>query len=105
MEDVKQVLRTLSEFQSYRESVADLDADQLLCLALCLKVHKAKPLEVLCNIGELPSEVYYVLDGRIAVTSVPSKLVSWETLAKYDCQIEGKGAVLGEASVIYGSRR
>lgn len=105
MNDVRVILKAFHSFSSFTEAKDNLELMALLTLGLTARVKRVKPLEVLCSIGEVPSEVFYIFEGKIAVTSIPRANVSWENLSTYDCQFESRGSVLGEASVLYASRR
>ena len=105
MDDLNYVLRALENFQVFREFKGELDTEELLFLILSIRFKKFKYLDVICSIGEIPNEVYYVLEGKIAVTNIPSKVINIDDLNNNIFHFEGKGSVLGEASILYSSNR
>lgn len=95
----------MEEFASFRENRRGLDDQEYLILALSLRYREYKPWEALCRIGDAPSEIYYVLEGKIAVTSVNAVTYTEEALQDKIFHNEGAGATLGEASILYNSNR
>lgn len=105
VEDACLLLKTLELFQVYRELKSSLDDMSLLVLAFSLKFKEFMPMEILCRLGETPSEVFYILDGKVAVTNLASREISLDSLDGKVFHYESKGSVVGEASILYNSNR
>lgn len=89
----------------YRELKSGLDDLALLLLAFSLRFKEFTPLEVLCKLGETPNEVFYVLAGKIAVTNLTTREIDFDSLEGKIYHYETRGAVVGEASILYNSNR
>lgn len=105
VEDAVAILKALEEFQVYRELKGGLDDMALLLLAFSIKFKEFAPLEIVCRLGETPNEVFYVLEGKLAVTNVTTKQISFESLQDKIFHYETGGSVVGEASILYNSNR
>jgi CRP-like cAMP-binding protein len=95
----------MEEFASFRENRRGLDDQEYLMYALSLRYREYKPWEPLCRIGDAPNEIYYVLSGKVAVTSVNALNYTEEALEGKIFHNEYPGATLGEASILYNSNR
>lgn len=95
----------MEEFASFRENRRGLDDQEYIILALSLKLREYSPWEPLCRIGDAPNEIYYVLSGKVAVTSANAVVYTEEALEGKIFHNEGPGATLGEASILYNSNR
>lgn len=95
----------MDEFNMFRDLKAGFGVPELLLLAFSIKFKEYSPLDIICRIGDTPNEIYYVLDGKIAVTNLTNKIISEDTLEAATFHHEYKGSVLGEASILYNSNR
>jgi hypothetical protein len=105
LEDILNIIRAKKEFPSFQEFAGSLDEDQLIVFCLCLKLKTLESYEPLCRLGEQPYEVFYILDGKIAVTNVNESIYNEKALTDRIFHIETKGSTLGEASILYNSCR
>jgi signal-transduction protein with cAMP-binding, CBS, and nucleotidyltransferase domain len=99
------VLALMSQYRTFMEHFADLDREQLVVFCLALAVHPYEPFQAVCRMGEPPTEVFYVLAGKLAVTNVNNKILNAEVLEGRVFHLEEKGATLGDASILFSSNR
>ena len=95
----------MSQYRTFMEHFANLDREQLLVFCLALTVHRYEPFQAVCRMGEPPTEVFYVLGGKVAVTNVNNKILNAEILEGRIFHFEEKGATLGDASILFSSNR
>lgn len=95
----------MSQYRTFMEHFANLDREQLVVFCLALAVHRYEPYQAVCRMGEPPTEVFYVLGGKVAVTNVNNKILNAEILEGRIFHLEEKGATLGDASILFSSNR
>lgn len=105
LDDVTAIVRWMKEVATFAEFAPRMDEQELIVYCLCLKLRELERFEPLCRIGELPYEVFYVLDGQIGVTNVSAEVFSAHILQDKVFHTETKGATIGEASILYNSMR
>lgn len=105
LEDTISILTTMAGFPNFIENYRKLDVDQLVVFALSLTLHEFEPYEAVCRIGEAPTEVFYVLTGKIGVTNLNNKILTAEIIGDKIFHSEGKWSTLGEASILFNSNR
>ncbi len=104
-EDCFMILKALNTFASFHEHWSGLECQEALFYALSAKLKLFETFEALCRIGEQPTEIYYILTGQIAVTNMSNAIFNEEVLEGKIFHLEGKGATLGEMSILYNSTR
>jgi signal-transduction protein with cAMP-binding, CBS, and nucleotidyltransferase domain len=95
----------MSQYKTFLEHYENLDPEQLMVFCLALVVHRFEPYQAVCRMGEPPSEVFYILEGKVAVTNVNNKILNEEVLEGRIFHFEEKGATLGDASILFSSNR
>lgn len=98
-------MRAKKEFPAFQEFAHALDEQELIVFCLCLKLRMLEQYEAVCRLGDQPHEVFYILDGKIAVTNVNENIYNEVILKDKIFHLESKGATLGEASILYNSCR
>lgn len=99
------IVRAKKQFAAFTEFAPALDEQELIVFCLCLKLKTLNQYEALCRLGEQPHEVFYILDGHIAVTNVNQSIYTEAALKDRIFHLETKNATLGEASILYNSNR
>ena len=105
LDDVVVVVKWMKEVPSFLEFAPYMDEHQLIVYCLCLKLRIIRQYEALCKIGEMPYEVFYVLEGQIGVTNLNVETYNASNLEDRVFHQESKGATIGEASILYNSMR
>ena len=105
LDDLVFALAIMSQYRTFLEHFANLDSEQLVVFLLALAVHQYEPYQAVCRMGEPPTEVFYVLGGKVAVTNVNNKILNAEILEGRIFHLEEKGATLGDASILFSSNR
>lgn len=95
----------MRQFNGYNEFRKDMDDEEYILFGLSLQLKKYKPYQALCRIGEVPNEIYYVVDGKIAVTNLGSLYYNKDMLEGNVFHYEGNGSTLGESSILFFSNR
>lgn len=105
LDDLFVIFKAMTNFESFTEYAGGMDAQEtiIFCLSLCWNTYAQH--EALCRVGEPPNEVFYVLDGKIAVTSVNAREFTPLILQDKIFHMESTGSTLGEASIIFNSNR
>lgn len=104
-EDCFMILKALDTFSSFHEHWSGLECQEALFYALSAKLKLFEPFDALCRVGEQPTEIYYLLNGQIAVTNISNAIFNQEVLEGKIFHLEGGGATLGEMSILYNSTR
>ena len=105
LEDCLNVLKWLETFRNFEENWCELDSQEAIFYALSVRFKVYKPYEALCRVGELPTDIFYILEGKIAVTNLNNVIFNSDILEGNVFHNEGKGACLGETSILYNSNR
>lgn len=105
LEDLLQVLRAACEFSSFSQYYSKMTEQEVVIYLLSISLETYKKFDVLCRIGDSPSNVYYLYEGSVAVTNLSNQVFTEALMADKVFHIETKGATLGEASILYGSMR
>lgn len=105
LKDVLIMAAWMQEVPSFREFAPKLEEQELTVCCLSLRLRRLHPGEPLCRIRELPTEVFYVLSGSVGVTSANDDVFDPATLPDIIFHTETRGSTIGEASILYNSRR
>ena len=52
----------------------------MIVFALSIHFKWYNPFETICRIGDMPNEVYYVVEGKIAVTNLSNSIMNSDIL-------------------------
>ena len=99
------IISFLNQFKNFHEPSQKISEIDLIQIALYIKLKEYKPYEAICRTGDFPTEIYYILSGKIAVTSVVRKYYNEDILKNNTFHNEGTGSTLGQEGVIYNSNR
>lgn len=99
-------MRLLKGFLSFRDHFEFMDDQEIVLFALMLTSKNYAPYQTLCRRGEAPNQVFFVVEGKIAVTALSSKKpFDEDSLKNRILHSEGKFSTLGEASIMFNWSR